>query len=159
MALPPQMDEPTPMRVLIFPSICSSLWRAKATSSDVAMVQTMMGKDCFPVSSTTLRFRPKPSSTTAVWRIFLEVKPTPGLQAAPGVQNRAMTIPMTMENTGPPMTGTSLPSSHEGTAMARHTAMPERYFLMVCILRYHSFLLKAQSFPYYSEWYSFRQAV
>ena len=103
--------------------------------------------------------RPKPSSTTAVWRIFLEVKPTPGLQAAPGVQNRAMTIPMTMENTGPPMTGTSLPSSHEGTAMARHTAMPERYFLMVCILRYHSFLLKAQSFPYYSEWYGFRQVV
>ena len=61
------------------------------------------------------------------------MKPTPGLQAAPGVQNRAMTMPMTMENTGPPMTGTSLPSSHEGMAMARHTAMPGRYFLMVCI--------------------------
>ena len=97
------------------------------------MVQMMMGRDCFPVCSTTFRFRPKPSSTTAVWRIFFEVKPTPGLQAAPGVQSRAMTMPMTMENTGPPMTGTSLPSSHEGTAMARHTAMPGRCFLMVCI--------------------------
>ena len=57
----------------------------------------------------------------------------PGLQDAPGVQNRAISIPMRMEKTGPPITGTSFPSSQEGTAMARHTARPGIFFLIDCI--------------------------
>ncbi len=122
------------MSVLISPSMCSSLCITKATSSDVAMVQMMIGRDCFPVCSTTFRFSPKPSSTTAACRIFLEVKPMPGLQTVPGVHSKAMIIPRRMEKTGPPMTGTSLPSSHDGMAMERHTAIPGRLFLMVCMM-------------------------
>ena len=44
MALPPQMEEPTPTRVEIRPGIFSALWRAKAMSRAVAMVHTMMGR-------------------------------------------------------------------------------------------------------------------
>ena len=76
------------MSVLISPSMCSSLCILKATSSDVVMVQMMIGRDCFPVCSTTFKFSPKPSSTTAACRIFLEVKPMPGLQTVPGVHSK-----------------------------------------------------------------------
>ena len=37
------------------------------------MVETMMGRDCPPTWSTLPRFMPKPSSTTASCKIFLEV--------------------------------------------------------------------------------------
>ena len=48
------------------------------------MVQTMMGRDSFPVCHTTLRLSPKPSRITAHCRIFLEVNLTP-LSTAPVV--------------------------------------------------------------------------
>ena len=130
-ALPPQIDEPTPISVLVLLSMFIILCRAYATISDVAIVHTIIGKDCCPVCRTTLRFRPKPSRTTAVCSIFFEVKLTPGLVVAPGVQISAATMPIRIEKTGPPTTGTSFPSSHDGIAIARQTPIPGAYFLIV----------------------------
>ena len=45
MAEPPQMEEPTPMRVAIFPGICRARLMRKATMREVAMVDRMMGRD------------------------------------------------------------------------------------------------------------------
>ena len=132
MAEPPQIDDPTPISVLMRPSMRSSLCSRKAISSEVEMVHRMMGRDCLPVSSTTLRLSPNPSSTTAACSTFLETKVTPGLNASFGDQNSAMTMPMRIENTAPPTTGTSLPSSQAGIEMARHTPRPGSSCLIFC---------------------------
>ena len=47
-AEPPQMEEPTPTNVDIFPGICISLQSTNATISDTEIVLRMIGKDCFP---------------------------------------------------------------------------------------------------------------
>ena len=72
MADPPQMEEPTPTRVEIFPGMCITLLRTKAMTREVVMVQMMMGRDWRPVSRITDRFRPKPRRMTAYCRTFLE---------------------------------------------------------------------------------------
>ena len=64
-AEPPQIEEPTPISVEIFPGICIHLCRSHARTSDVLIVQTIIGNDCLPVSKITPRFIPNPSSTTA----------------------------------------------------------------------------------------------
>ena len=65
MADPPQMEEPTPTRVEIFDGICMILCKANAITREVVMVDRIMGRDCLPVSSTTLKFIPNPRRITA----------------------------------------------------------------------------------------------
>ncbi len=50
----------------------------KAITSDVVMVERMIGRDCFPFARISVRFIPNPRNTTAVCRIFLDVKLIPG---------------------------------------------------------------------------------
>lgn len=50
--------------------------------SDVAIVLTMIGRDCRPVSRMTVRFMPNPSRITAHWRIFFEVNLIPASKGA-----------------------------------------------------------------------------
>ena len=48
MAEPPQIEEPTPTSVAIFPGILSARHSTKATTSEVAIVERMMGSDVAP---------------------------------------------------------------------------------------------------------------
>ena len=77
MADPPQMEEPTPTRVEMFPGMCIALWSTHARISEMAMVLMIIGRDCPPVRRTTPRSMPKPSSTTAVCRMYLDVNLIP----------------------------------------------------------------------------------
>ena len=71
------MEEPTPTRVEMLEGTFISLWRAKATTREVVMVDRMMGRDWSPTLAISDRFRPKPSRITAYCKIFLEVKAMP----------------------------------------------------------------------------------
>ena len=48
MAEPPQMEEPTPMSVEIFPGMLSARQSRKDTASEVAIVETMIGSEVAP---------------------------------------------------------------------------------------------------------------
>ena len=130
MAEPPQMEEPTPIKVDILASICSSLCKTKAATSEVVMVDRMMGRDWAPTLATLDRFMPKPSRTTASWSIFFEVKVMPARAWPCSFQNRAMTIPRRMANTGPPTTSKVLPKNQAGTAIHRQTRIPGPFLLI-----------------------------
>ena len=117
------------MRVALLLGTFSSFLSRKAMTSEVVMVDKMMGSDFRPVSSTTLRLRPKPSSTTAACSSFLEVKLTPGCRRVLSLRNRVSSMPARMANTGPPTTGIHFPSSHAGTARRRHSRIPRTFCL------------------------------
>ena len=123
-AEPPQMDEPTPTRVDIFEGIFSALQRMNATSSEVVIVLRIIGSDCTPVCPMTVRFMPKPSRMTAHWRIFFEVNLMPASNGARFLRNMPTIMPSRMDITGPPTTANLRPSSHAGTAIARHSSSP-----------------------------------
>ena len=48
-AEPPQMEDPTPTSVEIFPGTCITLCNRYAMIRDVEIVVTIIGSDCFPV--------------------------------------------------------------------------------------------------------------
>ena len=77
MALPPQMEEPTPIKTAVLESICVALNMMKETISDVAMVEMITGKETQPTCNTCVMLRPKPRRITAHCRIFLDVNPMP----------------------------------------------------------------------------------
>ena len=128
MAEPPQIEEPTPTSVAVLVGTFITLHRRKAISSEVEMVARMIGRDCLPFWRISVRFIPKPSSTTAACRIFLEVKVMPGWMESFFFSSRVSSIPARIANTGPPTTGTSLPRNHAGTAIARHSSNPAQFF-------------------------------
>ena len=64
-AEPPHIEEPTPIRVATFAGIFINLLIRNAIISDMPIVHIIMGSDCLPVSSTTFKSMPKPSSITA----------------------------------------------------------------------------------------------
>ena len=139
MAEPPQIDEPTPIKMALFFFKRSALYSTKATMSEMEMVERMMGSDCFPLAKISERFMPKPSSTTAYCNTFLEVNATPlWHQSLRGITS-VMTMPIRMANTGPPTTGSHCPSAQAGSAMKRHSAMPGAVRLIVSISRSQPF--------------------
>jgi len=93
------------------------------------MVERMIGRDCFPFARISVRFIPNPRNTTAVCRIFLDVKLIPGEKTVLSVRIRVTIIPIRIEKTGPPTTGTAFPSSHDGMAISRHKSRPAPFFL------------------------------
>ena len=128
MADPPQIQDPTPTRVEILLSIFSTLYITKAITRAVVIVVRIIGSDCFPFSSMSVRFMPNPRRITAYWRIFLEVYFTPGSRAGCSFKRRARHIPMRMAKTGPPTTGSHLPKSQAGTAISRQKPIPKACF-------------------------------
>ena len=127
---PPQIDEPTPTRVAMFPEIRSARCKPHASSRAVAMVHTIMGSDCLPVFKMTPRFKPKPSRTTAACRMYLEVKRIPASALPLFVQTIVSNMPPRMASTAPPISGKRFPSSHAGTASAKQTRIPGPVFLI-----------------------------
>ena len=79
MALPPHMEEPTPISVDILDGMCSSFCISHATTREVVIVDKITGREALPTLPMVARFNPKPSSTTAVCSIFFDVKDTPDL--------------------------------------------------------------------------------
>ena len=73
MAEPPQMEDPTPMRVEVLPGRRRTFCSRKATTSEVVMVDTMTGRLWAPTRAISDRFSPKPSRMTAYCKIFLDV--------------------------------------------------------------------------------------
>lgn len=49
MADPPQIEEPTPIKMDILESIFNALYRTNERIREVAMVERIIGRDCFPV--------------------------------------------------------------------------------------------------------------
>lgn len=64
-AEPPQMDDPTPMRIAEFLSIFIAFIIMYATISAMDIVPIIIGSDCIPVWIITLKLRPNPKNTTA----------------------------------------------------------------------------------------------
>ena len=130
MAEPPQIDEPTPTSVEIFRGMFMTRHRTKEITSEVVMVEMMMGSELAPTLAICPKLSPKPSNMTAYWRIFLEVYLMPGAAASmtPGrLRNICpITMPMIMAKTGPPMTSNRLPSSQAGTEITNASATPRR---------------------------------
>ena len=110
-AEPPQIEDPTPMSVEIFPGMRNTLHKTNAIISDVVIVITMIGKDCLPVCSTTDRLSPKPSRITAHCNIFLETNVIPDCRLVLSFTNNVMSIPAKIAKTAPPTIGNCLPSS------------------------------------------------
>ena len=48
MALPPQIEEPTPTRIALLVRSFSALYKINAMIREVAIVEMMIGRDCFP---------------------------------------------------------------------------------------------------------------
>ena len=129
-AEPPQIDEPTPTKVEILPGICITLHSTKAMTSEMVIVLTIIGSDCFPVSTMTCRFKPKPSSTTAHCRIFFDVNLIPASNGALFLRNIAITMPAMIAITAPPIIGNMFPKNHDGTAMHRQIKIPFQFFVI-----------------------------
>lgn len=66
----PQIEEPTPTKTEILLGMRINLCNRKAMTRETKMVQIIIGSDCFPVSTITPRFKPKPSKITAACKIF-----------------------------------------------------------------------------------------
>lgn len=128
-AEPPQTEDPTPISIEIFVGIFIALYRIKATIREVLIVERIIGKDWNPVDAITDRFIPKPKRITAYCRIFFEVKEIPGLRLSLFFINNVIIIPKRIENTGPPITGTSSPNIHAGTAISMHSKIPDQFVL------------------------------
>ena len=124
MAEPPQIEEPTPTSVEILEGIFNSFCMIKAITSDVVIVERIIGKDCSPTLAISDKFMPKPSKITAYCKIFLEVKVMPPCNPDLSLINKVITIPARIANTGPPITGSSLPRYQQGNAITRHRASP-----------------------------------
>ena len=108
-AEPPHIDEPTPMSVAVLPFILIAFERRNAAMSDTEIVETIIGSDCIPVSATTDRFIPNPSSTTAHCRTFFDVNLMPSEKLPLSFMKMAMAIPSTIAMMGPPTTGNMRP--------------------------------------------------
>ena len=136
MAEPPQMEEPTPMRVAIFPGICRARLMRKATMREVAMVDRMMGREVSPTSPIFRRFRPKPSRMTAYWSTFLEVKATPSFTLSLFFITAHSTMPNRMASTALPTisrAGASSTKNQASSATARHSSTPGALFCQIFI--------------------------
>ena len=129
-AEPPQIEEPTPTSVEILDGMCITRHSTKAITSDVVMVETMIGSELAPTLAIWPRLRPKPSRITAYCRIFFDVYLMPA-EVASATSDRprrhtASTMPMMIANTGPPITSNCLPRNHAGTAIANASATPRQ---------------------------------
>ena len=74
---PPQIDEPTPIKVAIVLSNLNNFCKTYAIINEMEIVIIMMGNDDLPTFITCMRFSPKPNKTTAVCKIYLDVKAIP----------------------------------------------------------------------------------
>ncbi len=79
MAIPPQIDELTPtVNLQLLELICNILYIIKAITSDVVMVERMIGRDCFPFAGISVRFIPNPKEYNGCLQDLLDVKLIPG---------------------------------------------------------------------------------
>ena len=123
-AEPPQILEPTPTKVEILDGTFIALCSKKETISDVAIVETIIGKDCLPVFKMVDKLSPNPKRITAYCRIFFDVKVIPLCIFVLSFIIKVKIIPIKIAKTGPPITGKSFPKSQEGTEIARHNKSP-----------------------------------
>ena len=123
-AEPPHIEEPTPTRVEIFGGTFIALWIANAIMSEVAIVHIIIGNDCTPVSTITLRLSPNPSKTTAHWRIFFDVNLIPASKSPLFLKNTVTTMPASIAITAPPIIGNCIPKNHDGIAIRRQRHIP-----------------------------------
>ena len=73
MAEPPQIEEPTPIKVASFVSMLKNRWKKKAIIKAIEIVERMTGREDFPTAKTWEILSPKPSKITAYWSNFLEL--------------------------------------------------------------------------------------
>ena len=137
-AEPPQIEDPTPISVAVRPGTCIARHSTAAVISEAEMVDRMTGSDMAPTWANCVSGNPKPSSTTAVCRIFFDANFMPGPAAPFSFQNVPMTMPSKMANTAPPTSGTAWPRNQQTTAIRALAAMPGARVLMRdmrCFLR------------------------
>ena len=127
---PPQMDEPTPTRVAVFEGNLRILAIKNAITSEVVIVDKIISREFPPTSRTVIKFIPKPRKTMLVCNIFLDVNLMPPSSHF-GLLKKAIIMPNTMAKTALPMTGTSLPKNHAGTAITAQSNSPGAIFFIV----------------------------
>ena len=96
----------------------------------------MIGRDCAPVSITTLRFIPKPSRITAHCKIFLDTNLMPFSILPLSFRNKVTIMPAKMAITAPPMIGNCFPKNQEGMAMIIQTKMPHPFSFTNLLISY-----------------------
>lgn len=82
----------------------------------------------------TFRFNPNPNKTTAVCRIYFDVKLILLLEFFLSIHIKDMIIPINRPITGPPMMGKRLPKNKQGTAIIKQINTPFKLFLIFSIL-------------------------
>ena len=126
------------MSVAVRPGTLIARHSTAAVISDAEMVDRITGSDITPTWANCVSGSPKPSSTTAVCRIFFDANLMPGPAAPFCFQNVPMAMPRKMANTAPPTSGTAWPRNQQTTAIRALTAMPGARVLMRdmgCFLR------------------------
>jgi hypothetical protein len=80
--------------------------------------------------------RPKPRSTTAVCRIYFDVKLIPALIFVRSVIKSPTTMPINIAKIGPPIMGKILPSANAGAVITRQRRIPLPFFLIKLIYNF-----------------------
>ena len=127
MADPPQMDVPTPIRVVVLPSIFIALPTKYAVRNEALSVNTITANDCPPTLITLSRFISKPKRTMEYCKIYLQVNLIPESSAS-GLLKKAKIIPISIPNTGPPIIGNVLPKRKAGIANKKQIPIPGNIF-------------------------------
>ncbi len=128
MAEPPQIEEPTPIKVASFVSSEKKRWKRKATIKAIEMVDRMTGSEDCPTAKTCEILRPKPSKITAYWSNFLELKVNPASSCLYDERKGCRSMPIKIAKTGAPITGKNPPKYQDRIEMRRQAKMPAPFF-------------------------------
>ena len=123
-AEPPQIEEPTPTSIAEFLSILNNLNPIYATIKAIEIVAIIIGNDCIPVFKITFKFKPKPRKTTAICKMYFDVKLMPFSKLSFFVHITEISIPEIIAIIGPPIMGKVLPIIKEGIAIIRQNIIP-----------------------------------
>ena len=127
-AEPPQMDDPTPIKIAYFSSMSKTFCIINATIKATDIVAIIIGKDWIPVCKITFKFNPNPKRTTAAWRTYLDVKLIPSSNLSFLCHTSEINIPNMIAIIGPPITGNIFPNTKDGMAIIKQTITPYEYF-------------------------------
>ena len=136
---PPQIDVPTPTRIVVFLESFRVLPASQAIGKTAVNVNSITTREVRPAFMTLYRFMSKPRSIIEYCRSFFDVNFKPSVNfifppicsfIKPG-KNRDINIPPAIAAIGPPNRGNDFPKNQAGTAMRKHRIIPGSLFMMI----------------------------
>ena len=73
MAEPPQIEDPTPIKVASFVSSLKKRWKKKAIIKAIEIVERMTGREDFPTAKTCEILSPNPKQNNSILKQFFEL--------------------------------------------------------------------------------------